>query len=197
MPATGIYTLLSVSPTRCLGAGRSSRRRSDCPVTQSGHLRHRRGVNESDGETYRKYADELTRFANGLVGPTDAPDVVADAVVSCLTSPIWAGVAEKRAYLYRSVLNRAAEFHRSTRRRRDREAGVARSEWIDPPDVRPEILAAVSRLSVQQRAVIFLTYWDDLDPRSVAGLLNISDGSVRRHLARARSHLRKVLKDDN
>ena len=179
------------------GRLRSSPQRSGCHVTQSDHLRHRRGVNESDGETYRKYADELTRFANGLVGPSDASDVVADAVVSCLTSPSWAGVAEKRAYLYRSVLNRAAEFHRSTRRRRGREERAAKSELIEPPDVRPEILAAVSQLSVQQRAVIFLTYWDDLDPRSIAGLLKISDGSVRRHLARARSHLREVLKDDD
>jgi RNA polymerase sigma factor (sigma-70 family) len=48
-------------------------------------------------------------------------------------------------------------------------------------------------LSERQRAVVYLTYWDDLDPPRIAELLGISDGAVRRHLARARHHLRKTL----
>ena len=40
------------------------------------------------------------------------------------------------------------------------------------------------------------TYWDDLDPGSIAGLLDISEGSVKRHLARARSHLKEALDAD-
>jgi RNA polymerase sigma factor (sigma-70 family) len=51
-------------------------------------------------------------------------------------------------------------------------------------------------LSIRQRAVTVLTYWSDLDPSSVALLLGISEGSVRRHLARARSRLKERL-DDN
>jgi RNA polymerase sigma factor (sigma-70 family) len=61
------------------------------------------------------------------------------------------------------------------------------------PTLRPEIRRAVAALSARQRAVIVLTYWADLDPRHVAERLGISEGSVRRHLARARAHLRKVL----
>jgi RNA polymerase sigma factor (sigma-70 family) len=52
---------------------------------------------------------------------------------------------------------------------------------------------AVAGLSVRQRAVVVLTYWADLDPRAVAERLGISEGSVRRHLARARARLREVL----
>jgi DNA-directed RNA polymerase specialized sigma24 family protein len=46
---------------------------------------------------------------------------------------------------------------------------------------------------VQQRAVVLLTYWADFDARSISVLLGISDGSVHRHLARARARLREVL----
>jgi DNA-directed RNA polymerase specialized sigma24 family protein len=35
----------------------------------------------TDKEVYRKYADDLVRFATGLVGPTDAPDVVSEATL--------------------------------------------------------------------------------------------------------------------
>jgi RNA polymerase sigma-70 factor (ECF subfamily) len=61
--------------------------------------------------------------------------------------------------------------------------------------MRPEILDAVLALSVQQRAVVVLTYWADLTPAAIGELLDISEGSVRRHLARARKRLREVLRD--
>jgi RNA polymerase sigma factor (sigma-70 family) len=59
--------------------------------------------------------------------------------------------------------------------------------------VRLEVVAAVNRLSPQQRAVVFLTYWHDLDRATVAGMLAVSDGTVRRQLARAHRRLRKEL----
>jgi RNA polymerase sigma factor (sigma-70 family) len=65
------------------------------------------------------------------------------------------------------------------------------------PDVRPEILAAVFRLSIRQRAVVFLTYWEDLDPKAIADLLSISNGSVRRHLARGKTRLKETLHADD
>ncbi|HXQ76364.1 MAG TPA: sigma-70 family RNA polymerase sigma factor [Acidimicrobiales bacterium] len=151
----------------------------------------------TDGEVYRKYADDLTRFATGLVGPSDAADVVSEAVLHCLDSPVWVTVTQKRAYLYRSVYNEAARFHRATGRRRSREQRAASPESVDAAEVRPEVLAAVVRLSIRQRAVIVLTYWDDLDPTAIASLLDISDGSVRRHLARGRSRLKETLDVDD
>ena len=154
-------------------------------------------MDDVDGELYRKHADELTRFATGLVGPNHAADVVSEAFLGCLDSPKWEMVTEKRAYLFRSVYNSAAEFHRSSLRRQLREAQSAQRDSIVPPEVRPEVLAAVALLSLQQRAVIVLTYWNDLDSADIARLLQISDGSVRRHLARGRSKLRKVLNADD
>ena len=147
----------------------------------------------TDGGIYSKHADELTRFATGLVGPSNAADVVSEAVLRCMHSQRWAQVTEKRAYLFRCVYNEAVRFHRSADRRRSREERAALPEPVYPQEVRPEVLSAVARLSVRQRAVIVLTYWDDLDPGAIARLLGISDGSVRRHLARARSRLKEVL----
>lgn len=152
----------------------------------------------ADGAIYRKHADDLTRFATGLVGPSNAPDVVSEAVLSCINSSRWATVSEKRPYLYRSVYNKAAEFHRASSRRRSRERLAAQRDLVvDPPEVRPEVLDAVLGLSIKQRAVIVLTYWEDLDPPSVAALMDISEGSVKRHLARGRSHLKGVLEHDD
>jgi RNA polymerase sigma factor (sigma-70 family) len=153
-------------------------------------------VDAGDAELYQKYAEELTRFATGLVGPSHAQDVVAEAVLRCLCARQWPTVEDKRAYLFRSVYNESARLHRSHHRRRVRDNRTPVPASIESPLPRPEVLAAVARLSTRQRAVIVLTYWNDLDPQSIATLLAISDGSVRRHLARARSRLKEILDAD-
>jgi RNA polymerase sigma factor (sigma-70 family) len=153
-------------------------------------------VGVSDEEIYRKYSGDLVTFATGLVGPADATDVVADAVARVFASPKWSGVRDPRAYLFGSVLNEARMHHRSTLRRRAREARAAEREGITDPEVRPEVLEAVARLSVRQRTVVVLTYWQDLHERETADLLGISVGTVRRHLARAHERLRGAIDDD-
>lgn len=150
----------------------------------------------TDEAVYEAYAAELVRFASGLVGPSDAPDVVVDAFVRLSRSPVWPMAEDRRALWFRAVVFEAKSLHRSNGRRREREARVAASVPIGaaPPDpVDPEVRDALAKLSTQQRAVIFLTYWLDLQPASVAELLAVSEGSVRKQLARARNTLREVL----
>lgn len=147
----------------------------------------------SDAEAYEKYANELVRFATGLVGPDDAPDVVADAFVKVLGSKSWEELDDPKSYLYRTVLNQVRMRHRSTMRRRAREMRTANRDFSFDPEVRPEVLEAMSALSTRQRAAVVLTYWEDLTPSDVAKRLDISEGTVRRHLARARAKLREVL----
>jgi RNA polymerase sigma-70 factor (ECF subfamily) len=147
-------------------------------------------------EVYSKYAGELIRFATGLVGPWDAEDVLSGAVISAMYSRHWPTVKNPRAYLYRSVLNEALQAQRSAASRRVREIRTAsRDDW-DAANQHPEVLEVVRGLSIRQRAVIVLTYWNDLDTSQVARLLAISEGAVKRHLARARAHLRKQLQSD-
>ena len=147
----------------------------------------------TDAAVYAALAPELIRFANALVGAADAADVLSTAVVKALASPSWPAVTNRRAYLYRAVFN-AAHTHRR-RRRLGLERGdrVAPPPYWDLPNLHPEVRRAVAQLSVRQRAVVVLTYWADMHPAAVAEHLGISDGSVRRHLARARSRLREAL----
>jgi RNA polymerase sigma factor (sigma-70 family) len=145
-------------------------------------------------EAYRRYSGDLIRFATGIVGPGDAEDALSSAMVKVLRSPAWARVENHRSYLYRAVLNEARSMHRSRSRRRAREEKAAVPDSVPAGDqLRPEVLDAVNALSPRQRAVVVLTYWEDLDEAAVAERLGIGAGSVRRHLGRARDHLREVL----
>jgi RNA polymerase sigma-70 factor (ECF subfamily) len=148
-----------------------------------------------DVETYRRHAAELTRYATVLVGPADAADVVADAVLAALAAPNWRDVANRRAYLFRAVLNGSMSHHRSTQRRRRRESAVASLAPTSVDQAAPAVDAhrALGELSEQQRAVVYLTYWEDQSPAQIAELLGVADGTVRKQLARARDHLRRIL----
>lgn len=92
-----------------------------------------------DEQVYVKYADELMRFATGLVGPTEAEDVVADAVARCLRSRSWNEVSNQRAYLYRAVLN---ETHSLGRRRARRRVYPIDEPTTVEPLIAPEVRAA-------------------------------------------------------
>lgn len=146
-----------------------------------------------DEEIYAKYADDLVRFAMGLVGRSDAQDLVSTAVLRALSSKSWPEVKDPRRYLYQAVANQARNEHRDRQRRWYKELRAAAPESISRPEYRPEVLAAVRKLSLQQRAVIVLCYWEDLAPVDIAHRLGISEGSVRRHLARGRAKLRTML----
>jgi RNA polymerase sigma factor (sigma-70 family) len=148
-----------------------------------------------DAEVYEKYADELVRFATMLVGPTNAEDVVADAVLRVFASSAWKSVTNRRAYLYRSVLAQASSTARSTQRRLLRESRYAGATNNDEPMLRPELLAALRSLTVRQRAVVFMSFWLDQPTHAIGQVLGMSERTVQRDLENAYRRMKRHLHD--
>jgi RNA polymerase sigma factor (sigma-70 family) len=148
-------------------------------------------------DAYDAFSADLVRFATVLVGPDDAADIVSSAILRVLDVGNES-IRNHRAYLFQAVANEARNWKRGEARRRVREdRNSHRSDVVHPAETYPEVRSAVEDLSVRQRAVIYLTYWEDLKDQTVADHLGISAGSVRRHLARARKKLRGVLDENN
>ena len=161
-------------------------------------LRHRCGVEVVELTVeggYRRWGDDLHRYATALVGPFEAEDVVADAVVGLLSSGRLVTASDPKAYMFGAVHNSVRMRLRAEGRRRAREWRVSDDPSTSDAEIDPSVRAAVAVLSLQQRAVIYLTYWEDLTPPAVAAWLEVSEGTVRRQLARARARLRKLLHD--
>jgi RNA polymerase sigma-70 factor (ECF subfamily) len=153
----------------------------------------RNTFDDADADTYASLAPELMRYATALVGPSDAPDVFSTAVLRVFRSPRWHAVTARKAYLYRAVFNEAQTWNQRVSARRARESRWEAPAHTELPGFDADVVDAVNALSARQRAVIALTYWADLPPDVIAQRLDISEGSVRRHLARARKRLREVL----
>ena len=146
---------------------------------------------------YLREASDLIRYATALVGPSHAEDAVADAMAKVLPTVDLARLSQPRAYLFRCVLNQVRQDQRRhrSRQRRERLVGMPAAESAPPASALDE-LGLLSGLSVRERAVVYLTYWEDLPVAGVAEVLGIGDGSVRRYLARARSKLRTRLEQE-
>lgn len=142
------------------------------------------GVN-ADADVYLKYRDELLRYATSLVGPSRSEDVVSTVVLRTMRSRPLSELEKPRAYLMKAVLNesRSVMRKRSTEPLPDSLTGHLPGEVV-------ETLDAVWQLPVQQRAVVFLFYWDGLLVNEIAELMGVRPGTVKRYLHNARKRLK-------
>jgi RNA polymerase sigma-70 factor (ECF subfamily) len=145
-------------------------------------------------ELWRTYSTDLLRFATVLVGPNEAQDITVEAFLGAASSASSDAVVNPRSYLMRAVANRAADLRRSGHRRWRRDLAAVSPSAAGGHESYAEVRAAVSSLSLAQRTVIYFVYWEDRTESDIAAILQISPGTVRRHLVRARDHLRKALK---
>lgn len=150
-------------------------------------------------DAYERYADDLVRYATLLVPRSAAADVVADTFADLLRNAdgAWSNAQHPKGFLFGAVANRARMYHRQTARRRQRERQLVLTTRQFAQDVvedsSTELLEVLDALSVQQRAITYLTYWQDFSVPQVAEALGVGDGTVRRQLARARARLRGAL----
>ncbi len=144
-------------------------------------------------EVFESYGIELTRFATSMVGRADAQDVVSEALLRSMWSDNWDTVRNQRAYLYRAVVSQARMNHRAASRRRERERRALPVLVTGTFEPGVDVWEALGHLTVDERAVIFLIYWEDLTELETAQRIGSSERTVRRRLGRARHKLGRLL----
>lgn len=148
-------------------------------------------------EAYEKWVDDLVGFATALLGPGEAADVVADAFVDLFDDDAgWRGAERPRSFLFGVVANQAKMRVRSATRRRGRERRFEREQHLGPDavtDGASDARSLLARVSLQQRTFLYLAYWEDWNVGEIADHAGVSEGTVRKQLARARSTLREAL----
>lgn len=98
-------------------------------------------------------------------------------------------------WVYRAGLNWGRSWQRSMFRRKRREESVARSAetTTELTGVRPELMEALSDLSIDQRAVVVLRYYCDWTVEDTATALDITEGTVKSRSSRGLERLRGSL----
>ncbi|MFG1927066.1 SigE family RNA polymerase sigma factor [Cryptosporangium sp. NPDC048952] len=140
----------------------------------------------------------LLRFAHALTGDHHlAEDLVQEALVR--THRRWHRIDQPGAYVRKAVLRQ----YLSWRRRRssgERPTDVALEEPVsaDHADVLADqdaLAALLATLPRQQRAVLFLRFYEDLDDAAIGELLGCSAVTVRGYASRGLARLRESAPD--
>jgi RNA polymerase sigma-70 factor (ECF subfamily) len=154
---------------------------------------------EADGIDFSTwYARERDGVVRSLLVIGGDPDGARDAVAEAFSRAYerWgrvAAMASPTGWVYRVALN---EIRRRERRRRIEARLLQRRADLGPappPDVDPELWAAVAALPRREREVVVLRYVGDLREREVAEALGISEGAASAALVAARRRLARSL----
>jgi RNA polymerase sigma-70 factor, ECF subfamily len=137
------------------------------------------------------------RVAMRLLGDvTAAEDVAAEALARAYAR--WDRIGElsyRDAWVLRVAANVAIDVARR-RRRRVETVDVAGADPGDVAATRVALEAALRALPARQRDVVVLRYLSDLPEEAVAEALGISAGTVKTHLSRGLTSLRRLLGDE-
>lgn len=143
---------------------------------------------------YERRLNEFCRVAAAIVGDREAAqDVVQNAFVRAVRArESFAGDGPLDAWVWRIVVNAARDAR--TQGSPPFADGVAVATPASASDERRELVrSAIERLPERQRLILFLRYYADLDYRSIATTLSISDGTVAATLNAAHARLRQLL----
>jgi RNA polymerase sigma-70 factor (ECF subfamily) len=159
-----------------------------------------RGSGGTVAEIEALYGAHLARFvrtATAIVGDAElGAEVVQDAFAQAVRSQsTFRGGSTLESWLWRIVVNAALNVRRQ--RTSDDELVVASA--TDSSDETGELAEAVRAvlkgLPQQQRLVVFLRYYADLDYRTIAAALELAPGTVGATLTAARKRLRSLIQE--
>ncbi len=141
---------------------------------------------------YREDGDRLWRSLFAFAGNED---VASDAVAESFAQALRRGPAirDVRGWVWRSAFRLAAG---DLKRQANLSRGPMPQGFIQDAHPDEQLLAAIQKLTAQQRAVIVLHYYADCPVREIARRTGIHELAVRAHLSRGRKHLRALLGDE-
>lgn len=166
-------------------------------------------VQEGEAEAYdylvSKYLPRVVSIASGIVrNAHDAEDLAQEAFVKA-----YRNIGRFRAgepfgpWIYRIVTNLALDVRKHRVKFRHEELGDAqpagRRDAAELPAMTNEIArridAALETLPEMQRAVARLHLVEQFEHAEIAGMMGLSEGTVRSHLSHARKKLQEKLAD--
>ena len=132
-----------------------------------------------------------------------AEDLAHDSFVSAMKkSDSFKGIGQIDAWLRRITINTALQYLRSSKISSQRQQDLFLTESIESEDTNSpvdfttqELLDAISLLPEHHRLVFNLYVIDNYSHNDIAKELNISEGTSKSHLARARKKLQSILNE--
>ncbi|MEO5955209.1 MAG: sigma-70 family RNA polymerase sigma factor [Nitrospiraceae bacterium] len=156
---------------------------------------------------FQQYYGELLRFLTAKLGCREqAADVVQDTFLRVRGLNDLAGIAQPRAFLYKTALNLSVDLFRRQRIRGERmtqldmteglPSAVPRQDDAVEAKERVQLLQdAIAELPPKCRQVFLLHKFMELSHAEISGRLGISKNMVEKHVMKAMTHCRRRVED--
>lgn len=165
-------------------------------------LKFGRVLTQEFEKIFRDHSQFIYRTAYSVTGNhADAEDVLQTIFVKLLqkemTTRFW---NEPRAYLYRAALNLALNIVR-TRKRRQASNDVETLEAVAAIDtshlesIQQDLMDSIAQLSPPMVQMLILRYGHNYSDAEIAKMLGKSRGTVAVTLYRARTRLKRLMRD--
>lgn len=154
------------------------------------------GTEEYIRRVVEEYSPMLLRLAMTRLNCTaDAEDAVQEVFLRLLTTrPRFRDGDHERAWLIRATIHRAADFRRAAAQK---VLPLEEAEELAAPESEPsQLLSAVQALPEKYSTVIHLYYYEGYNIQEIAKLLGLPAATVGTRLARGRSKLKDLLKEE-
>jgi RNA polymerase sigma-70 factor, ECF subfamily len=172
--------------------------RSDAADEQSWLEAARAGEPWALEQFYRSYVAPIHALCARMLGRThDTEDAVQATFIQAFRAlQKFRGDSTIRTWVYRIAVNQCV-----TMLRKRREAGPVPEELASTDDsavvvMRESVWAALGQIPADQRALLVLRYWEQMDCDEIASVLSISTSAVKMRLHRARLEFRKRYEGD-
>jgi RNA polymerase sigma-70 factor (ECF subfamily) len=157
-----------------------------------------------------RYQNQIYSYIFRMVGNRhDAEDITQETFIKCFKARNQIDTQRKfSSWLYKIATNSTFDFLRKVKRspklvEEELMIEVETESAIDPYyEVEKlfdaeEIENAITKLSLPQKTVILLYYYEDFSLDTIRELTGMPEGTIKTHLFRARQALKQLLNKDN
>lgn len=158
-------------------------------------------------ELVRTYEAPVYRLALRMCGESAADDVTQEAFLAAWRAlPDFRGDCRFSTWLYRLTTNTGIDWLRREKRYRSADDvtelelpddAPSPQEQAEQSETQSAVRRALSRLSEEHRQVLLLRYMQELDYGEIAAALDVSEGTVKSRINRAKARLKELLSGGN
>lgn len=145
---------------------------------------------------YSKYYDKVYAIARGVLLDAEEAADTAQEVFTLVHRHLYRFDRRARfsTWLFRIAVNRSIQDSRKRKRRplTVELMEVAQRESAEQNQPDPRIQIALSKLRVEDRALLLLYYWEELSLQEIAETLNTNVNATKTRLYRAREKFRAL-----
>ena len=143
---------------------------------------------------FHQYKDPVYRLALSFTGSSaDAEDITQTVFLKLMEKHPNLTPGKERSWLFQVTANECRSLHRRLRRRSTVSLDEALA--VAAPEHRL-LLEEVMKLGSNDRAVLYLFYYEGFSTEEIGQMLKISQSAVTTRLQRARKHLKATLEQE-